>query len=104
MAIIEIIRWIIGIILMGFGIFVSLFGPYRTYINKKNQKNNVDKHMSMAPILGTGSFVLGYLTLPIVFSYYAFLILLLDWDTVLLIIYIPFIVKEIFFDETKTKT
>ena len=104
MTVIEVIRWVCGIIFMGFGIFISLFSPYRTYINYQNNKNGIDKHMSMAPILGTSCFVFGYFSLPISFSYYTFLILFIDWDTVLLIIYLPFLAKELLSKENKKKT
>jgi len=80
----EIIRWIFGSILLLFGGYVSSFGIIRAVINFKNKKRGIDRHVSGMPIIGPLVFIGGWYITPLPWSGFVLLILILDFDTLLL--------------------
>ena len=90
----EYFRYIIGYVLIALGCFVILTNYARHFENYLNKKKKIHKWSSPAPFFGPIFIILGYLILPIVFNFKIFWIFLLDIDTVMIILGIPFLIKE----------
>lgn len=80
----EIIRWILGSVLILLGGYISSFALIRTIINYRNQKRGVDRFISGTPIVGPLLFISGWIISPLPWNYAVLFILILDFDTLLL--------------------
>lgn len=87
---IKIIRWIFGSILLLFGGYVSSFGIIRAVINFKNKKRGIDRYVSGVPF-GSLFFIVGWGITPLPWSWFVLLILIIDFDTLLLPIGLVFL-------------
>ena len=90
----EVLRYLFGGVLLLFGIFIVVSNYVRQISNFRNRKK--DGHWSSpAPILGPLFIIIGYSALPIDFSRWIFLAVILDPDTVITIIGLPHLIKAL---------
>ena len=88
----EVLRYLIGGALLLFGVFVVITNYVRQISNFRNRKK--DGHWSSpAPVLGPLLIIVGYAALPIEFSNWVFLAVILDPDTVITVIGLPSFIK-----------
>ncbi|MEM9158064.1 MAG: hypothetical protein AAGB46_03370 [Verrucomicrobiota bacterium] len=85
----EGIQWVMGGALIALGLWISSFSILRMAKNSRRRKVGDSRHVSGLPFAGPLFFLLGYRVLPVDFSMLAFLIFLIDWDTSLLLIFVP---------------
>ena len=81
---IQLIRWILGIVLILLGGYVASFSLIRTVINFRNQKRGIDRHVSGTPIIGPLFFIVGWNIFPLPWHWAILLILIYDFDTLLI--------------------
>ncbi len=90
----EVLRDLFGGVLLLFGIFIVVSNYVRQISNFRNRKK--DGHWSSpAPILGPLFIIIGYSALPIEFSWWIFLAVILDPDTVITVIGLPHLIKAL---------
>jgi len=82
----DTVFWVVGVLLICFSIFVVYTGIVRQVHNYRHSKNGDGSWSSPTPLIGTLAFIGGYAILPIEFSYWAFLIVLFDIDTPLILV------------------
>ena len=90
----EILRYLFGGALLLLGILIVITNYVRQISNYRNRKEN-DHWSSPAPLVGPLFIIVGYATLPIEFSKWIFLAILLDPDTVVTVIGLPHLVKAL---------
>ena len=78
-------------ILMFFGAFMILINYVRQISNFKKRNSKVRSWSSPKPFIGPILLIIGYSLLPITFSNWIYLIILLDPDTLLMILSMPYI-------------
>ncbi len=89
----DILFQIVGGALLAFGLFVISMNYLRQYANFKNRNNEEARHSSAAPFVGPVFVMGGYVLLPFEYSNWIYLVLLLDPDTLLILLSIPYLVK-----------
>ena len=90
----ETVRYLFGGCLVSFGVFVVITNYVRQVSNVRSRKN--DGHWSSpAPFIGPLFILVGYAALPIEFSNWIFLVIVLDPDTVITIIGIPALISAL---------
>ena len=82
--------YVIGTILILSSVTLLISAYIRHFKNIKESKKENGSWSSPIPLIGSLLFICGYFTLPIEFSYWSFLIILADIDSLLLIIVLPF--------------
>lgn len=85
------LRWGAGAVLMIFGVFVAFTSWVNMRRNWLNQRDGIDRHISGIPLIGSSSFLLGWLVAPMSWSWWSLLFLAVDIDTPILIIGLPWI-------------
>ena len=88
----EVLRFIFGGVLLLFGIFIVITNYVRQISNFRN-RNKGGHWSSPAPFVGPVFIIVGYAALPIEFSNWIFLAFILDPDTVVTVIGLPFLIK-----------
>ena len=91
----EIARWILGGALLLLGLYVAGFNWASIRINRSLQRNGIDRHVSMAPLVAPASLLLGLIALPFAKSWYAWLLPIVDPSLAILIVSLPLLVKEL---------
>lgn len=90
----DILRYVFGGLFFIFGAFIVLVNYARQISNFHNRKK--DGHWSSpVPIMGPLLIVIGYSALPIEFSKWVFLAFVLDPDTVIAVISLPFLIRAL---------
>ena len=90
----ETLRYLFGGLLLVFGAIIVLTNYLRQISNFRNRKK--DGHWSSpAPFIGPLFIVLGYSVLPIEFSKWVFLAVILDPDTAIVVIGLPSLLKAL---------
>jgi len=90
---VELLRYLLGGVSLLCGTLVVIASYVREISNFKNRNRENGKWSSPTPVLGPVLIVVGYATLPIEFSSWIFLVVVLDPDTVLTILNIPYLFK-----------
>lgn len=98
---IEILRWVAGGLLLLLGGYISAFGVLRLFINARNQRRGVDRHVSGMPILGPLIFLAGWWISPLDWTNWALMILVFDLDTLILP---PFVLYVLVFNRESQST
>lgn len=80
----------IGVILLIFGIYFIGLNYVRQITNYRNRKQGIDKHSSPAPFIGPLAFFFGWLFFFNSMNRGVFLVFLLDPDTVMVAIGLPY--------------
>jgi len=91
----DIFRFVLGGVFLLAGALIVLASYVRQISNCLNRYKKDWRYSSPAPFIGPMLIILGYFALPIEFSIWIFLILLLDPDTVIAILSIPHLIKAI---------
>ncbi len=89
----ELLKHVFGGALLLFGSFIVFASYVRQITNYRNSKKKNGKWSSPAPFVGPIFFVVGYATLPFDFTPWIFLIFVLDPDTLITIIGLPYLIK-----------
>ncbi len=89
----ELLKYVFGGALLLFGLFIVLANYVRQVTNFRNRKKENGKWSSPAPFVGPIFVVVGYSALPFEYTPWLFLIFLLDPDTVITIIFLPYLIK-----------
>ena len=88
------LRYLFAGALILFGLFIVIANYVRLITNYRNRKK--DGHWSSpAPIIGPLFVIIGYSVLPLEFSNWIFLAVILDPDTVITVIGLPHLVKAL---------
>lgn len=90
----DTVRWILGGVLLLFGLYVAGFNWASIFINRNLQRKGVDRHVSMAPLAAPVSIALGLAALPITKSWFAWLLPLVDPSLAILIVSLPLLIRE----------
>jgi len=90
---VELLRYGLGIASLLCGALIILASYVRQISNFKNRHNEKGQWSSPAPFFGPLLVIVGYSVLPIEFSSWIFLVVVLDPDTVLTILSIPYLFK-----------
>lgn len=86
----EFLRWLVGGPLLALGAYISLSAVMRTAINSRNRQRGGDRWVSGVPFVGPILFCLGWLLSPLPWSWWALLVLAVDFDTPLALVYVPY--------------
>jgi len=90
----DVLRYLLGGALLLFGIFVVITNYVRQISNIRNRKK--DGHWSSpAPFVGPLFVIVGYAALPIEFSNWILLVVVLDPDTVITVFGLPSFIKAL---------
>ena len=90
----EVLRYFFGGALLLFGVFVVVTNYVRQISNIRKSKIS-GRWSSPAPIVGPLLFILGYAALPVEFSKWVFLVIVIDPDTVITVLALPSLVKAL---------
>jgi hypothetical protein len=97
-----IFRYIIGILLACFGVYIIICNYIRQIRNYINKKKGIDKWSSPAPFLGPLCVTIGYAITPLAFKPIIFLAFIVDPDTAIIIISLPWFFRELFSSKKDT--
>ena len=89
----ELLKYLFGGALLTFGLLIVFASYVRQITNFRNRKKENGKWSSPAPFIGPVFVVVGYAALPFEFTPWIFLIFMLDPDTVITIISLPYLIK-----------
>jgi hypothetical protein len=87
---VEMLRLVFASALLLFGLFIVITNYVRQIANFRNRKGHWS---SPAPIVGPLFIIVGYSALPFEFSNWIFLAVVLDPDTVITVISLPYLIK-----------
>ena len=90
----DVLRFSFGGVLILFGVAVVVTNYVRQVSNIRNRKK-VGHWSSPAPIIGPLCIIVGYTALPIEFSSWIFLAVILDPDTVRTVIGLPALIRAL---------
>ena len=90
----EVLRYLFGGALLLFGIFVVVSNYVRQISNIRTRRKG-GKWSSPAPIVGPLFIIVGYAVLPVGFSNWIFLAVVLDPDTVITVIGLPSLIRAL---------
>lgn len=88
------LRLVFASALLLFGLFVVVTNYVRQIANFRNRKKE-GRWSSPAPIVGPLFIIVGYLALPIEFSNWIFLAVVLDPDTVITVMSLPHLIRTL---------
>lgn len=88
----EFLRWLVGATLLALGGCISLVAVTRTVVNCRNRRQGVDRWISGVPFVGPILFGLGWAVSPLPWSWWALLVLVVDFDTPLALAYVPILI------------
>ncbi len=91
----ELLRYLLGSASLLCGVLIVFASYVRQVSNFTNKSKENGKWSSPAPFVGPVLVVVGYATLPIEFSSWILLVFVLDPDTVLTVLSIPYLFKGI---------
>ena len=91
----ELLKHLFGGALLLFGLFIVLTSYVRQITNFRNRKRENGKWSSPAPFVGPVFVVVGYAALPFEFTPWIFLIFVLDPDTLITIVGLPYLIKAL---------
>ncbi len=91
----ELLKHFFGGALLLFGLFIVLASYVRQITNFRNRKKENGKWSSPAPFVGPVFVVVGYAALPFEFTPWIFLIIVLDPDTLITIVGLPYLIKAL---------
>lgn len=83
--------WLVGSALIIISLLVAIAGITRLLSNYKSIKLDNSGHQTHTPFLASILFITGYLSLPVNHSWWALLFLLLDLETTMTMICIPYL-------------
>ncbi len=89
----ESLSHIFGGALLLFGSFIFVANYVRQIANFRNRNKKNGHWSSPAPFVGPLFVIVGYSTLPFEFSIWLFLVIVLDPDTVITILSLPYLIK-----------
>lgn len=89
----EILKTLSGAAFLLFGTFIVFMSYVRQISNFRNRHNDNARWSSPAPFIGPLFVIVGYFLLATEFSYWILLTLVLDPDTVITILGIPYLIK-----------
>jgi len=75
------------------GLFIIFSNYARQLTNFRNRNKENAKHSSIAPLFGPLFIIVGYSMLPFEFSNFVFFVIVVDPDTVIAILSIPYFFK-----------
>jgi hypothetical protein len=91
---VEMLRLVLASALLLFGLFIVITNYVRQIANFRNGKK--EGHWSSpAPIVGPLFIIVGYSALPFEFSNWIFLAVVLDPDTVITVISLPYLIRAL---------
>jgi hypothetical protein len=91
----ELAKYILGGALLLFGLFIVVTNYARQISNFRSGKKENGRWSSPAPLVGPLFTIIGYLILPFEFSGWILLVIVLDPDTVITILGIPYLIKAL---------
>ena len=89
----ESLKFLFGSALLLFGIFIIFTSYVRHITNHRNRNKKDAPYSSPAPIVGPLFVIVGYTALPFEFSNWIFLVILLDPDTLITLVGLPYLIK-----------
>ena len=90
----EILRYLLGGSSVLLGALIVFASYVRQITNFRTRHSEHGHWSSPAPFIGPVLVVVGYLSLPIEFSYWIFLVIVLDPDTVVTILQVPYLFRS----------
>ena len=91
----EVLKYLFGGALLLSGLLIVFASYVRQITNFRNRKKENRQWSSPAPFVGPLFIIVGYSALPFEFSGWLFLVLVLDPDTVITILSLPHLIKEL---------
>ena len=91
----ELFEYILGSVFLLAGSFIVLANYVRKIANYRNRNSEDRSWSSPAPFIGPVFIILGHLTLPIEFSKWVFLAVIVDPDTVIVVLSISSLFKAL---------
>lgn len=91
----ELLKYLIGGSLHLFGLFIVFASYVRQITNYRNRNKEDAPYSSPAPIVGPLFIIVGYMALPFEFSNWIFLVILLDPDTLITLVGLPYLIKAL---------
>ena len=91
----ELLTYFFGATFLLYGTVIVFASYVRQISNFRNRNKQNAQWSSSVPFMGPLLIIAGYSILPVVFSKWIFLIIVLDPDTVLTLLGIPYIIKEL---------
>ena len=92
----ELFIYFLGASFLLLGSFIIFSNYVRQITNFSNRHKENAKWSSPTPLVGPMFIIIGYTILPFEFSNLIFLVLILDPDTLIAILSIPYIIKGLF--------
>ena len=89
----ETLWHLMGSVFLLFGLFIVFTNYMRQISNYRNSKKENGKWSSPAPFIGPVFIIVGYAALPFEFTGWIFLAIVLDPDSVIMIIGLPHLIK-----------
>ncbi len=89
----ESFTYFLGAALLLFGSFIIFSNYIRQITNFNNRNKENAQWSSPTPLVGPMFIILGYSVLPFEFSNLIFLVMILDPDTLIAILSIPYLIK-----------
>lgn len=89
----EILKHLFGAALLLAGTLIVFASYVRQWRNFRNRKDKNFQWSSPAPFVGPLFIIVGYSTLPLEFSDWIFWVFVLDPDTLITILSIPYLIK-----------
>lgn len=89
----ELFQYLLGAVFLLFGVSIVSASYVRQIANYRNRSKKDYRWSSPAPFIGPMFTILGYFTMPIEFSSWILLVIVLDPDTMLVVVSFPFLVR-----------
>lgn len=89
----ELLSYFIGGVFLLFGTLIVLASYVRQVTNFRNRDKQSGRWSSPVPFIGPVLIIVGYSALPIEFSKWVFLVIVLDPNTVFTVLSIPYLIK-----------
>jgi hypothetical protein len=90
----DFIKWILSLAFISFGVFIIVAAYIRQIGNYKNRRTRGGKCSSPAPFIGPIFVMVGLTWLSVDLSAWLLLLFLLDPDTVVVVLGLPWLLKQ----------
>jgi|APSaa5957512622_1039677.scaffolds.fasta_scaffold136778_1 hypothetical protein len=93
----DVIKYILGVFLILFGVYIIAANYACIIINKRNKKKGIDKHHSFSPVFGPLLFIIGLSFVELSITFWVIIVFLVDPGTWLILLGLPYALFKGFF-------
>ncbi|MBT3311328.1 MAG: hypothetical protein HN737_02755 [Desulfobacterales bacterium] len=97
----DVIKYILGVFLILFGVYIIAANYACIIINKRNKKKGIDKHHSFSPVFGPLLFIIGLSFVELSITFWVIIVFLVDPGTWLILLGLPYALFKGFFSGEK---